>query len=87
MDELEYQRRLREAADVTDRLLQEHHIATYPNAGGGLFRTLDLRKHLKESNWEEEMKLYEHIFAHKLYCNPGKPFAFPSPGEFITQLQ
>lgn len=45
-------------------------------ASAGLFVCLDLRSFLKESSREGEMRLFQHIFSHKLFLTPGMMFFF-----------
>jgi len=53
------------------------------NACAGMFCVIDLRKYLKNPDWESEFELMQKLFhEYKVFINPGKAFSLPEPGYF-----
>eukprot|EP01122_Echinamoeba_exundans_P017697 TRINITY_DN958_c0_g1_i3.p1 TRINITY_DN958_c0_g1~~TRINITY_DN958_c0_g1_i3.p1 ORF type:complete len:442 (-),score=69.19 TRINITY_DN958_c0_g1_i3:1462-2760(-) len=73
--------KLKSAYSKVESLLSKISVSFIP-AAAGLFLCLDLRSFLREPTVEEEMRLFKHMFNHKLFVTPGSTFFFSQPGFF-----
>jgi aspartate/methionine/tyrosine aminotransferase len=67
--------KLKNAYSKVEAMLTKLSVPFVP-AFANLFLCLDLRKFLRESTVAEEMRLFKHMFTHKLFVTPGSTFFF-----------